>query len=396
MAIRMKKQYSDDDIRETLSMPTIESAVIEAKIQETYAIIRENAGEKENMEHRSRQKKSKQKRRKMLYGLTSTAAVMVLIFAVGLSNPVWAANLPVIGGVFEKIQEIWRYGRVPEEEIISLTTEEDETEKIQEEVYPYQMTSSGITIKLTEYYATNQAIFLGMKIESEEAFPGFYKPEENNLLVQLFAEADVSYDEENLGLGDGYLEGVQIDEHTYEGVLRVDLKNKEIPSDFEMDFILSNGYLYFANPDKTGLQNETFEIEGVIENIPIELKSDEGKVIEINEVNELGIGLQSIKISPVELIIYPINENNLEELLTFEVALDSEGRKLDWGYNDGIGFKTVHAIEGRDISTITVYSCEWDTYMSIKRLALEEDPALFQDALEENALYKKVIDTGIE
>ncbi len=33
--------------------------------------------------------------------------------------------------------------------------------------------------------------------------------------------------------------------------------------------------------------------------------------------------------------------------------------------------------------------------MSIKGLALEEDPAPFQDALEENALYKKVIDTGI-
>lgn len=45
MAIKMKKQYLDDDIRETLSMSTVESAVIEAKIQEAYAIIRENAGD---------------------------------------------------------------------------------------------------------------------------------------------------------------------------------------------------------------------------------------------------------------------------------------------------------------------------------------------------------------
>lgn len=390
----MKKIYSDDDIREILSVPAKESGVIEAKIQETYKLIRESSGK--NIVQKNRKNKERQKRRNLLYALASAAAVMVFVFTVALSNPVWAVNLPLIRGVFEKIQEIWHYGSVPEEEIIGLTTEASEAEGLQEEVYPYRLSANGITIKLTEYYATNEAVFLGMRIESEEAFPGFHKPEENDLSVQLFATAELSYDPEVLNAGDGYLKGVQTDEHTYEGVLRLDLKNRDLPENFEMDLILTNGYLYFANSDKTGMQNEAFKIEGMIKRIPVSIGGTGETVIEINEVNEFGIGLQSIKISPVELIIYPINENDLEELLTFEVALDAEGRKLEWGYNDGIGFKTVHAIEGRDISTITVYSCEWDTYMSIKGLALEEEPELFRNALEEQALYKKVIETGIE
>lgn len=392
----MKKMYSDNEIREMLSTPVKESVVIEAKIQETYELIRKNSGKNKSAVQKSGKDNKWKTGKKFLYSIVSATAVVVFVFIVALSNPVWAANLPIIGGIFEKIQEIWHYGSVPEEEINGLVTEVEEVNGLQEEIYPYQLSANGIIVKLTEYYATNEAVFLGMKIESEKAFPGFYKPEENNLSVQLFATAEVSYDTEVLNAGDGYLKGVQTDEHTFEGVLRMDLRNKEIPKHFEMNLMLSNGYLYFVNLDKTGLRKEAFKIEGVIENIPISISDAEEKVIEINEVNELGIGIERIKISPVELIIYPINENDLEELLTFEVALDAEGRKLEWGYNDGIGFKTVHAIKGRDISTITVYSCEWNTYMNIKGLALEEDPELFRNALEEHALYKKVIETGIE
>lgn len=35
----------------------------------------------------------------------------------------------------------------------------------------YQVSDQGYTITLTDYYATNQAIFLGVKMESEEGFP---------------------------------------------------------------------------------------------------------------------------------------------------------------------------------------------------------------------------------
>ena len=47
------------------------------------------------------------------------------------------------------------------------------TETSMEVVEPaqYQVSDQGYTITLTDYYATNQAIFLGVKMESEEGFP---------------------------------------------------------------------------------------------------------------------------------------------------------------------------------------------------------------------------------
>lgn len=381
----MKKQYSDEEIKAILSASTTDNDVINQKMQEAYDIVRERA---------TAQKKNEKTFRKVWYGLASTAAVFVLVFAVGATNPVWAANIPIIGSIFQKVQELWNYGEVPKEGVVSLETEEPEyVTESEGEVYLYQATANGVTFSLTEYYATNQAVFLGMRIESEEEFPSFHEIEENNLLIQLFAGADVSFDENRLSSGHGYLEGVQIDEHTYEGVLRMDFKDMEIPETFEMDFHIMDVYIYFANPEKTGLRHETFRADCKIENIPIKLSGDAGRVIEIDEVNGDGVGLASIEISPIELTINPINENSLEELVTFAVVLDAEGRKLEFG--DGSG-ENVFAITGRDISTVTVYVCEWDTYMGIKGLALEEDTSLFQNALEENALYKKVIDTTEE
>ena len=83
---------------------------------------------------------------------------------------------------------------MPEEEIISLVTEtvsEKETEE--EKKYPYQASSKGYTFYITEYYATNQGVFLGVQIESEEKLPGFYEPTENNMDIKgLALEEDAS------------------------------------------------------------------------------------------------------------------------------------------------------------------------------------------------------------
>lgn len=380
--------YSDDRIKELLSRPIKDSEIIDEKMQEAYEKIREMAEEKEIIMNRRKKKK------RFYYSLTGVAALFTVILLVEVSNPVWAENLPIVGGIFEKIQEIWNYGKVLEEDIIDL-----ETEKMEMEIFPYQLTTDEVTLKLTEYYATKEAVFLGIRIESEKAFSEVYgldyELKEDDFFIQLFANAEVSFCEETLNAGHGYVEGMLVDAYTYEGVLRMDFVSEDVPKQFELDFIVSNGYSYFKNENGTELLHKTFRMEGVIENIPIQIVSETGTVIEINEVNELGVGVESVKISPLELIVYPINKNPKEELLTFEVVLDADGERLDDGNHDGIGEERVFAIDGRDISTITIYSCEWDTYMNIKGLALEEDGTLFQNALEENALYKKVVDTGI-
>ena len=100
--------------------------------------------------------------------------------------------------------------------------------------------------------------------------------------------------------------------------------------------------------------------------------------------------MKSVQISPVEVTLNPINTKEEEGLVIYSVILDAKGHKLESGSMDS---PDVYAIGDSDISTLYVYVCEWGQYMDIKGLALEEDVSLFQNALEECALYKKVIDT---
>ena len=68
--------------------------------------------------------------------------------------------------------------------------------------------------------------------------------------------------------------------------------------------------------------------------------------------------------------------------------MDKNGRKLASGSTNAYELATA----GHDISTVTVYICEYDEYMDeIKAYALEDEET-FRNILEEKALYKKVVD----
>lgn len=372
----MEKKYSDKTIQEILSTPIGDSDVIDRKVQEAYEQIRRQNGT------------GKRQVKKMWWsigkGLGAMAAVFALVFTVCLTNPVWASGIPIIGSIFERIQEWWAYGEVPEEEIVSLVTETEE-----KEITPYQVTAGGLTFSITEYYATNQGIFLGFVIESEDPLPGLYEPAENGMEVQLVVSEKYSFRGE---WTQAYrmLEGVQIDEYTYEGIMRIDAGEEELPEQFEMDLKIEAAYFYYLNEDKTAARHDSFVIDGSFSSISIERSDKDTRTISVDEINESGVGLKSIELSPVEVTLNPINTRENEGLEIFTVVLDANGRKLEYGSSYS---SDSYAIGEKDISTLYVYVCEWDEYMEIKGLVLEEDTSLFQNALEECALYKKVINT---
>ena len=160
------------------------SPLIDRKIEETYGIIRETS-----------EKKKRQSRKRKFVLTVDAAAILVAAIGFCAANPVLAKELPLIGGVIGRVQELLGFGEIPEEEIVALdptgqgkynagereeagdnnigATEIQSTETSVEAAEPaqYQTTDQGYTITLTDYYATNQAIFLGVKMECEEGFP---------------------------------------------------------------------------------------------------------------------------------------------------------------------------------------------------------------------------------
>ena len=278
---KMKKTYTDADLRRILGTDRADSAVINQKIQEAYEEIRKRSNKNKivdfNMKEKETESQNGNKRRrragsiwkKAAGGLGATAAVFVLAMIFCAMNPSLAEEIPVLGSIFNKMQGIAKFGGAPEDEIIYLQEEEqytdvEETENIgnpssttvgqvtQEQtagaaniweasetsdntvLSRYQATDQGLTVTLTEYYASNQGISIGVRVENEKPFPemAVMLAEPRNQLLQLSIAETYSFRDEGDRVVNGFrnLEGRMVDEHTFEGVMRIDYES--IKKDF--------------------------------------------------------------------------------------------------------------------------------------------------------------------
>ncbi|MDE6846376.1 MAG: DUF4179 domain-containing protein [Lachnospiraceae bacterium] len=438
----MKKNYSDNDLIKILGTASVQNEVIDIRIRETLESIRQGKAEtvgKEEKADRKRTASAREKqphrrkhkaRRKIAYGLGTVAAVVFVSVGICVANPSLAANIPILGNIFTKVQEVFPFGKMPEDETKKLyedksveSAADNSGESAQDEGFIYQDQYNGITITFTEYYASNQAIFFGVCIESEEAFPAFAVMGDTDYqLIQANTKEQYSFRNTEVG-GVRNIEGRLEDAHTFAGIMRVDydsiniddskyeaacreaeekdeelpavteetwdlyMDRYEVPETFEVQIKIESlrGYCREEIDAENGNQ---YKVSGSWEFSPcrIEKSIADIQTIQVGKVNEQGIGLDMIEISPVELTLHTIEPANR---LTFAVALDKEGKKLASGSSNAYELATT----GHDISTVTVYICDYNEYMDeIKAYALEDDKK-FRNMLEERALFKTVVDT---
>ncbi|MGN0426091.1 MAG: hypothetical protein ACI4FY_12300 [Acetatifactor sp.] len=360
-------------------------------------------------------------------GIGCTATVVAFVFAMVLCamNPVKAAGIPIIGDLFSLVQDYFGFGKLPEEEthdLLSESIEEQESSPIEEngesvaDEYKYVVSDQGFTVQVEQYYASNQALFLGIRLYAEN---GFGKVDDRTI-VQLLTTEKYSFREGDPKGGEGILDGTFLDDHTYAGVLRIAyeeisrnllnygeavsqaeekgepmdgiqvedyLEYYEIPKEFDLQLSVDKIFIYSAGSGKQRYEGN-WEIPGTIH---IEQSEAGMQVVCVNDVNELGFGLSHIEFSPVEMTIHPIEP---ADHLGFAVVLDRDGRMVRYGGENCYEL----ALDGHDISEITIYICDYDQYMDeIKRYAIhEEDAKIFETMLEENYLYKKVLQLNSE
>ena len=252
----------------------------------------------------------------------------------------------------------------------------------------YQTTDQGYTVTLTDYYATNQAIFLGVKMECEEGFPEMSADSDGKSQIMIATLEEYSFRSGDPVHGGRALVGQLTDEHTFLGLIRIDYKSiqtgdqgyyEQIPEDMTLQLEIPYFFLY-----PKGASKETVRGSWKFPEFSIAQSDKEMQVIEIGETNEAGFGLDRIEVSPVELTVYDIFP---EDHLVMTVVLDKDGRKLAYAGNN----TNELAVSGYDISEITVYLYDYDEYMEIKGLALGENSTAFREILEKNALYEKKI-----
>lgn len=164
------------------------------------------------------------------------AAVLAVGFIICVSDPVMARDLPLVGSLFEKLQDnVSFFGNFadnasvleePEAATPGETTPEETSsaETSPQENNLYTKTCDGLTITFSEIYANDQAIYLTMSAETPDAFPETMKDQNGKPIVSLLASTGFDFKEDGAPEIQYYnLEGAFLDEHTYSCILRIDL-----------------------------------------------------------------------------------------------------------------------------------------------------------------------------
>ena len=389
---------------------------------EVLASLTEGGVQKENHTHVDKEAdpekiKTISTRLRLRYALPAAAAVFLTTIILCVADPVMAAKLPVIGKIFTVMQGHFGFGKLPEEGTVVLTPEPDTSEsdtlesgtpdsgntvsknrvsesdalvsdqentRLQESASPYQASGDGVTLSIEEYYASNQAIFLGIRMVTEEVLTDDLADK-----MLFLTNENYSFRKDDPNQGAWSYEYQRIDEHTFFGILRIDYDSirrdtHDIPEEFTMDIEFQKLWIYHTSTD-AGQTKQTIKGSWLIKNIPIRQSADGMQTIVVNDVNEAGFGVSHIELSPVELTIYPIEP---ADQLTFAVVLDKDGQILRFGGDNAYQL----AVDGHDISEITVYICNYDEYMDvIKEYTLADDAMALKKILEEQCLYQKTI-----
>lgn len=330
----------------------------------------------------------------------ATAAVLVCGVIFWVSNPAFASELPLIGHIFEKLQDTFFYQgdyngigeRLEEDSPASENAgEKDETEETEN----YTKTVDGMTVTLSEIYSNDQALYVTVQIRSKDVFSGISGFSVDTKQKYSFL-TDTEYSNPTL-------EGEFIDEHTFAGLMRFDLNEvrlemvdesgkdaglysqTEIPDTYSVELELDQivGALSQTEAPDLGMTKEELDAmsdeewkEYMMEwdtqhpdyykdldiiydgpwtfNLNVTKNSSDMQVVEIDDQNELGIGFSRVVKDRFEISMYDSYANPEDRGKYIPVMLDADGR-LMYG-NDGL-VQTV-AINDWDVSKVDLFLVE--------------------------------------
>lgn len=424
---------SDKMLYDILGTELKDSNIIDAKVKETYEMVRAKSKEKDgrkivgNKVNKAITEKRKNHRwRKVFITLGSMAAVVCVTFIFCVMNPVMAREIPILGNIFARIADVYPFGKLPEESTVELSSEENTTKLSSEE--GLMSTDGGITISITEEYVSNQAVYIGVKVENEQVFPEMVATIEDG---QQFIKARTV---ESYSFCPGqrrnrrYIEGKFVDEHTFLGAIRIDyddirryieesdlsgidtdipesfimeleiaeiastLKDPEIPEEFNISdeeyeqMTEEEQAAYFDSIPKAwyGIEYQSWHREGTWNfTVPLTQTDVNSRIIKVNQYDDNGIGIESIELSSMEM---SVNAVIPEEMSIYTAVFDADGREIEYRNSSNAGAALL--IEGHDISSVSVYLCDLEEYLE---LAGEHDERILQKTVEKIAQFKVVV-----
>lgn len=291
--------------------------------------------------------------RKIGTGVAAAVAAAVLgVGGLGYFNPVLAAKIPLIGKIFEKVEEDATYsGDFSDKKTV--LTKEDAAGNL--DTSDYTVSDKGITLTASEAYCDGYSIFLTVNIESEDAdfthIPRHYTGmniADDKTAAGFYIDGKWRVD----GRSDEWLEntfdGEVIDSHTFAGMLKINLAEKHAGSG-ELSLTV-NGLGY---DDDTMIGGEEISASHWTEGswnitIPFEVNETDVKTIEVGD-KKGNITLEDVVVSPYQVIVHA--GWSYEPCST--ICFNQDGEMLHPDME--MAGRAVFAVQGKEIKTLYVY-----------------------------------------
>lgn len=379
----------------------------------------------------------KSQRKKRLKSCAAAMGAAAAVFAVAvvtcMTNPVMASKIPLIGHIFEQMQGEITYSGDYTDVVTHLAPED----AAPAENPSYRKTVNGVTVTVSEVYCNSESLSMGVVVESEKGFPETARSEgSKEPLIAFATEEEYSFHSAPCSLGDVYYpEGDFVDEHTYAGIIRIDLKDKtedqtkyiealeangdeasygvgqfydlighiDVPEEFQlkMTFTCIAGDLGEGDrPVKEEERGNYFDREWICRgdwDFDLTVKRDSGQTatVKLEGASEEGFGFDRVVKTPFEISVY-FNEKTKksEDPSCIPVILDADGLLM----GEGDGYLNTRPIRNHDVSKVEVYVFADDTWsdeVESENYAMEQGltkDKTFKELCDEKCLYHTTVD----
>ena len=267
--------------------------------------------------HRRRKGKVKKSGKTGNVLAAAVTAAVIGIGGLGYFNPAFAAKIPLVGKIFEKIEDDVTYSGDYSEKGTVLTNE-DHAGSL--DTADFTVSDQGITLTASEVYCDGYSVFLTVNIESEDAdfthIPRHYtgmNAADNRTAAGFYIDGTWSVNGTSPEWIENTFDGEVIDSHTFAGMLKIDLAKKYTGSG-ELNFNVTGlGY-----DDDRMLDAEEITASHWTDGswniaIPFEVNATDVKTIEVGE-KEGNITLEDVVVSPYQVIVHAATPGEQREL----------------------------------------------------------------------------------
>lgn len=332
------------------------------------------------------------------YGRKAAAAAACILTAGSLvcyANPALASKIPILGEIFQQVEEITTYSGNYSDSAEVLVSEENQEVKKE-----YTAQDAGVKVSASEILYDGVSVFLTLKMDIENGNLGNIPKHqakngaaEGGSVMYLWGEYEVPgiLPPQALTEDSFYLEGKALDDDTYVGMVKMNLGDKELEGGTLALNLSAIGYDDLDSLDSADISADK-KMEGSWKlQVPFRLDTEQAKRLTFDTKGK-EYGLEKITVSPYQIVTqiavpYTEREVTREEYeeamaiktegtgiaiedcgITYEEYAEMEGRTYAeshtllfnqdgeqitprGGYGNG---KSVFAVEGAEISSLQV------------------------------------------